>query len=187
MATWDRDHSVSQAGSMLFPMAWSPLFWLALAFEGPLEYGSTMGLVFLVLALLVHGFPLFLFSEARPMAQQGARLGMGALAGLFVLVLVGVPVWLIGCGGLIVWVLTARLMHRSFSTPRWRSLVPIEAVNLGPDWRRMEGLGETFECDVNGHHALLSMDQSVAYLYLTGPDKLHLSPVDFGLDDPEEA
>ncbi len=187
MATWERDRSVSQAGSMLFPMAWSPLFWLALVFEGPLEYGSSMGLVLLVLGLVVLGFPLFLFSEARPMAQQAARLGMGALAGLFVLMLVGVPMWIIGCGGLIVWVLSARSMHRAFSTPQWRSLVPVEAVNFGPDWRRMEGVGETFERHLDGNHALLNMDESVAYLYVTGPDKLDLSPVDFGLDDPEEA
>jgi hypothetical protein len=65
--------------------------------------------------------------------------------------------------------------------------VPVEAVNLGPDWRRKEGLSETFECHLNGNHALLNMDESVAYLYVTGPDKADLSPVDFGLDDPEEA
>ena len=187
MATWERDRSVSQAGSMLFPMAWSPLFWLALIFEGPLDYGSNMALVFLVLSLVMLGFPLFLLSEARPMARQGARLGMGALAGLFVLALVGVSVWIIGCCGLFTWGLSARSIHRALSTPQWRSLVPIEAVNLGSDWRRKEGLSATFECRLNGDRALLSMEESVAYLYVTGPHKLDLSPADFGLDDPEEA
>lgn len=186
MATWERDRSVSQSGSMLFLMAWSPLFWVVLLAEARFTYPDefTFGLV--GLGAVMTGYPLFLLSESRPFVQQHARLGMGALAVLCAMALLGLPVWSIGAGGMAVWLASSRLIHGALSVPRWRTSEPFDASNLGSEWHRQEGLSKRFFREVLGTRGLLSMGEDGPYLDVIGSGNSDLTPVDFGLDEDEE-
>ena len=105
MVAWERDRSVPQGASMLLPMAWSPLFWLAVLLEARVGWSSTVTLLFVGLGSVTAGFPLFLLSEDRPFAQQKARVGLGALALLCVVALMdlGLPFWGLCVLGLVLW------------------------------------------------------------------------------------
>ena len=189
MVAWERDRSVPQGASMLLPMAWSPLFWLAVLLEARVGWSSTVTLLFVGLGSATVGFPLFLLSEDRPFAQQKARFGLGAFALLCVIALmdVGVPSWGLCAVGLVLWLLAARLVQQALATPRWRALVTVDAAALGPAWRRAEGLSGRFTQQLGATRALLSLSTSAPLLDVLGPDAEHLGPADFGLDDPEEA
>ena len=189
MVAWERDRSVPQGASMLLPMAWSPLFWLTLLLEMRVGWSSTVTMLFVVLGCITAGFPLFLLSEARPLVQQRARFGLGALAVLCVVPLVDarVPSWALCVVGLLFWLLSARLVQRALATPRWRALVALDAAALGPEWRRAEGLSGRFTQQVGATRALLSLATPMPLLDVIGPDAEHLRPADFGLDDREEA
>jgi hypothetical protein len=189
MVAWERDRSVPQGASMLLPMAWSPLFWLAVLLDARVGWSSTVTLLFVGLGSVTAGFPLFLLSENRPFAQQKARVGLGAFALLCVVALmdVGLPSWGLCVAGLLLWFLAARLVQQALATPRWRALVPVDAAGLGPAWRRAEGLSGRFTQQIGATRALLSLSSSVPLLDVLGPDAEHMRPADFGLDDPEEA
>lgn len=189
MVAWERDRSVPQGASMLLPMAWSPLFWLAVLLEARVGWSSTVTLLFVGLGSATAGFPLFLLSEDRPLAQQKARVGLGAFALLCVVALmdVGVPSWGLCLAGLMLWFLAARLVQQALATPRWRSLVTVDAATLGPAWRRAEGLSGRFTQQIGATRALLSFSPPVPLLDVLGPDAEHLTPADFGLGDHEEA
>ena len=189
MLAWERDRSVPQGASMLLPMAWSPLLWLAMLLETKAAWSPTVTLVFVGLGAVTTGFPLFLLGEARPMAQQQARLGLGALALLCIVAVadVGLPTWGLCLLGLLLWAVAARVIQTALATPRWRALVAVEATMLGPEWRRAEGLSGRFQRTINGTQALLSMADPGPWLDVSGPDEEVLSPSDFGLDDREEA
>ena len=189
MVAWERDRSVPQGASMLLPMAWSPLFWLAVLLEAKVGWSSTVTLLFVGLGSVTAGFPLFLLSEERPFAQQKARVGLGAFALLCVLALmdIGVPSWGLCVAGLVLWFLAARLVQQALATPRWRALVAVDAAALGPAWRRAEGLSGRFTQHVGSTRALLSLSTSVPLLDVFGPEAEQLRPADFGLDDREEA
>ncbi|MGB1463071.1 MAG: hypothetical protein ACPG8Q_06015, partial [Candidatus Poseidoniaceae archaeon] len=73
------------------------------------------------------------------------------------------------------------------ATPRWRALLLVEATSLGPEWRRLEGLEGGYVQQIGGTRGLLSLSSADAWLDVTGPDEERLTPLDFGLDDPEEA
>ena len=99
---------------MLLPMAWSPLFWLAVLLEARVGWSSTVTLLFVGLGSVTAGFPLFLLSEDRPFAQQKARVGLGAFALLCVVALmdVGLPFWGLCVLGLVLWFLAAGWFSR---------------------------------------------------------------------------
>ena len=175
---------------MLLPMAWSPLFWLAVLLEARVGWSSTVTLLFVGLGSVTAGFPLFLLSEDRPFAQQKARVGLGAFALLCVVALmdVGLPSWGLCVVGLVLWFLAARLVQQALATPRWRrALVAFDAAALGPAWRRAEGLSGRFTQQIGATRALLSLSSPVPLLDVLGPDAEHLTPADFGLGDHEEA
>ena len=189
MLAWERDRSVPQGASMLLPMAWSPLLWLAMLLETKAGWSNTVTLVFVGLGAVSTGFPLFLVGEARPMAQQKARFGLGALAVLCVVAVAdaGLPTWGLCLLGLLLWAAAARVIQTALATPRWRGFVAVDAATLGPEWRRAEGLSGRFHQTLNGTQALLSLGDAGPWLDVSGPEEEVLKPVDFGLDDPEEA
>ena len=174
---------------MLLPMAWSPLLWLAMLLETKAGWSHTVTLVFVGLGAVSTGFPLFLVGEARPMAQQKARIGLGALAVLCVVAVAdaGLPTWGLCLLGLLLWAAAARVIQTALATPRWRGLVAVDAASLGPEWRRAEGLNGRFSRTIKGTEALLSTANPGPWLDVSGPDEEVLTPLDFGLDDPEEA
>jgi len=188
MATWERDRSTPNGPSLLFPMAWSPLFWLC-AGIGEMFRFEEATVVFVGLGAVATGYPLFVLSEARPLVQQKARFGIAALAGLLLLCLLApsIPPWAFASSGLAMWILGARTVRSGLSMPRWRALVEVDTLALGPEWRRHEGLGGGFVRVLEGTQGLLSVIGATHVLDLTGPHEEALTPVEFGLDDHEEA
>ncbi|DAC17224.1 MAG TPA: hypothetical protein HA276_04365, partial [Candidatus Poseidoniaceae archaeon] len=112
MATWERDRSTPNGPSLLFPMAWSPLFWLC-AGIGEMFRFEEATVVFVGLGAVATGYPLFVLSEARPLVQQKARFGIAALAGLLLLCLLApsIPPWAFASSGLAMWILGARTVR----------------------------------------------------------------------------
>ncbi len=189
MVAWERDRSVPQGASLLLPMAWSPLFWLALLLEANAGWSNTITLLLVVLGSLTTSLPLFVLSESRPLVQQKARFGLGGLVVVcFVpLVDVGLPSWTLCVLGVGLWAATAWLIQRALVTPRWRGALAVEAADLGPEWRRAEGLSGRYVQQIGGTRGLLSLSTPGPWLDVTGPQAEVLTPADFGLDDREEA
>ena len=189
MVAWERDRSVPQGASMLLPLAWSPLFWLAILLEARAGWSNTITLLFVGLGSTTVGFPLFVLGESRPLAQQKARAGLGALGGLCIVALVdvGLSSWVFSMLGLLLWLVSVWVIQQALATPRWRALLLVEAASLGPEWRRLEGPEGGYVQQIGGTRGLLSFSSADAWLDVTGPDEERLTPLDFGLDDPEEA
>ena len=99
----------------------------------------------------------------------------------------GLPTWGLCLLGLLLWAAAARVIQTALATPRWRGLVAVDAASLGPEWRRAEGLSGRFSRTIKGTEALLSTADPGPWLDVSGPDEEVLTPLDFGLDDPEEA
>lgn len=187
MEPWARDSTAPEGSSMLFPLAWSPLFLLA-ALVGPSRgLWTPVELALLWVGLLLIAYPLWRLMEVRPLGRRNARnfLVLGVVLAVLPLLVDEDAMFPPALPALVLWLGAVFTVHSTLKLERWVGPVTSALALRAHGWHQDRTRPDLFLLRKHGVEAVLRQDQGRSILDLRGATPTSSPPHDLGLHDLE--